>query len=177
MPSIYLIRHEEPELRGRFIGRTDSPLTAAGRESAVAKLGSVQVVALYVSPLQRARQTAEAIRCGVEPIVLPELAEIDLGEWEGLTWQEVEERWPNVACRKVAAWLGVTTPGGECWTDFCTRVDRALDRVLAGPKPAAIVAHMVVNAALAARLLGTDPKQFHQAYGEILICETPTEHP
>jgi broad specificity phosphatase PhoE len=167
MASILLIRHEEPEMRGRFIGRTDPPLTAAGRLAAESKLADVAVKALYVSPLRRALETAAAIRCGVEPIVIDELAEIDFGEWEGLTWKEIEQRWPGVACRKTEDWLGVTTPGGECWSDFDARVGRALDRILAGPKPAAVVAHMVVNAALAARLVGADPKRFNQKYGEI----------
>jgi len=173
MSSIFLIRHEEPELRGRFIGRMDPPLTPSGREAAVLKLGGLKVQAIYVSPLRRARQTADAIRCGVEPVILSELVEIDFGEWEGLTWRQIERRWPNTACRKVEDWLGVTTPGGECWSDLCARADRALERVLTGPKPAAVVAHMVVNAAIAARLFGTDPKRFHQNYGEILTCEAP----
>jgi probable phosphoglycerate mutase len=131
------------------------------------KLAAVAVKAIYVSPLRRAMETAAAIRCGVEPVVVEELAEIDFGEWEGFTWQEIEERWPGAACRKVEDWLGETAPGGECWTDFDARVGRALERILAGPKPAAVVAHMVVNAALAARLAGADPKRFHQQYGEI----------
>jgi broad specificity phosphatase PhoE len=177
MSCIYLIRHEEPEMRGRFIGRTDPPLTPAGRAGAALKLAGLDVAAIYVSPLRRARQTAEAIGGGRAAVVVPELAEIDFGEWEGLTWQEIQQRWPNAACRKVEDWLGVTTPGGESWIDFCSRIDRALDLVLAGPKPAAIVAHMVVNAALAARLLGTDPKQFHQEYGAVLACEISHEHP
>jgi broad specificity phosphatase PhoE len=163
--SILLIRHQEPELRGRFIGKTDPPLTPAGREAA-ACLADLRVAALYCSPLRRARETAAFIPG--ELIVVPELAEIWFGEWEGLTWQEIQERWPGVACRKVEDWLGVTAPGGECWTDFCARIDRALERILAGPRPAAVVAHMVVNAALAQRLLGQDPKQFRQQYGEVL---------
>jgi broad specificity phosphatase PhoE len=176
MPSIYLIRHEEPEMRGTFIGRTDPPLTAAGQQSAVAKLGGLEFAAIYTSPLRRARQTAEAIGGALTPIVIPELAEIDFGEWEGLNWVEIQQRWPDAACRKTEDWLGVTTPGGESWADFCTRIDRALQMVLAGPKPAAIVAHMVVNSAIAARLLGADPKRFHQDYGEILTCDAP-HHP
>jgi len=154
-------------MRGCFIGRTDPPLTPAGREAAVLKLAQIQVKAIYSSPLRRAVETAAAIRCGVEPVVIDELAEIDFGEWEGLTWQEIEARWPDAACRKVEDWLGETTPGGECWNDFDARIGRALERILAGPRPAAIVAHMVVNAALAARLAGADPKRFHQRYGEI----------
>jgi broad specificity phosphatase PhoE len=177
MSCLLLIRHEEPEMRGRFIGRTDPPLTAAGREAAAAKLAGLTVAALYVSPLLRARQTAEAIGGPVEPIVLPELAEIDFGDWEGLTWQEIQQRWPDAACRKIEDWLGAAPPGGELWCDFCARIDRALERVLAGPRPAAIVAHMVVNAALAARLLGRDPKQFRQEYGEILTCDLTHRDP
>src|SRR5262245_65287733 len=91
MPCIYLIRHEEPEMRGRFIGRTDPPLTPAGLEAAAAKLAGLEVAAIYASPLRRARQTAEAIG-GPAPIILPDLAEIDFGEWEGLTWQEIDRK-------------------------------------------------------------------------------------
>jgi broad specificity phosphatase PhoE len=176
MPTIYLIRHEEPEMRGCFLGRTDPPLTPAGSRAA-AKLAGLQVAALYVSPLRRARETAAAIGGPVAPVVLPELAEISFGEWEGLTWRQIEERWPDAACRKVEDWLGVAPPGGESWSDFRARVDRALTRVLAGPQPAAIVAHMVVNAALAERLLGRDPKRFRQEYGEILTCEISDPNP
>jgi broad specificity phosphatase PhoE len=166
--SIFLIRHQQPELFGRFIGQTDPPLTPEGR-TAAESLREVRVAALYSSPLRRARETASFIPG--EPIVIPELAEISFGDWEGLTWQEIQERWPGVACRKVEDWLGVTAPGGECWADFCARIDRALERILAGPRPAAVVAHMVVNAALAQRLLGRDPKHFRQQYGEILTCD------
>src|SRR4029079_4724815 len=108
MSSILLIRHEEPEMRGCFIGRTDPPLTTAGRDAAARKLSHLKVEAIYVSPLRRALQTAQAIRCGVEPVVIEELAEIDFGEWEGLTWQQIEQRWPAAACRKIEDWLGAT---------------------------------------------------------------------
>ncbi len=171
MPSVYLIRHEEPEMRGRFIGRTDPPLTIQGREAAAVKLCAVNVAAVYVSPLRRARQTAEAIACATPHIVLPQLAEIDFGEWEGLTWSEVEDRWPGASVRKIEDWLGVAPPGGESWAAFQARLEAPLAQVLAGPMPAAIVAHMVVNAALAQRLTGADPKSFRQEYGEITICE------
>lgn len=176
MPSIYLIRHEEPELRGRFIGRTDPPLTASGRDAAASKLGRLDVKALYVSPLLRARQTAETIPCAKPHIVLPQLAEIDFGDWEGLSWQEVEDRWPGAAVSKIEDWLGVAPPGGETWERFTARLETALLQILGGPMPAAIVAHMVVNAALAQKLTGADPKGFRQEYGEITICEHSVEH-
>ena len=175
MPSIYLIRHEEPEMRGTSSAARIRPYRG-GEAVGHRKTRGPGFAAIYVSPLRRARQTAEAIGERGVPVVIPELAEIDFGEWEGLNLVQIQERWPDAACRKTEDWLGVTTPGGESWVDFCVRVDRALDIVLAGPKPAAIVAHMVVNSALAARLTGSDPKRFRQEYGEINACEAPCQH-
>lgn len=170
MAVIYLIRHEEPTLRGRFIGRTDPPLSETGAAAALAKFSRFDPDALiYTSPLQRAQQTAAVFD---RPLVtIDEFAEIHFGDWENLTWPEIEARWPYVSSRKVADWIMTTPPNGEAWDDFRARVLRGLDRVLAGPRPAAIVAHMVVNAVLAERLLGRDPRTFVQQYGEILVCD------
>ena len=157
-------------MRGRFIGRMDPPLTAAGRASAAVKLASLNVRAIFASPLQRARQTAEHIRGDAELIVVPELAEMDFGEWEGLLWSEIQARSPEWAGRKLDNWFAFAAPGGEAWDAFRARMDRALERILAGPFPAAVVAHMLVNAVLAERLLGAEPGQFFQKYGEVLEC-------
>ncbi len=174
MSTIYLVRHEEPELRGRFIGRMDPPLTDAGRSAAAAKLCDLDVSTIFVSPLQRARQTAEHIRCEAQHVVvIPELAEMDFGEWEGLLWAEIQARSPEWAGRKLDNWFAFAPPGGEAWDQFRARIDRALDRILAGPFPAAVVAHMLVNAVLAERLLGAAPGEFFQKYGEILPCPAP----
>lgn len=171
--AIYLVRHEEPEMRGRFIGRMDPPLTPAGRESAARKLADLEVRTIFVSPLQRARQTAEHIRCEAPHVVVPELAEMDFGEWEGLLWAEIQARSPAWAGRKMDDWFAFAPPGGEGWTEFRTRIYRALERILAGPFPAAVVAHMLVNAVLAEHLLGAAPGQFFQKYGEVLACPLP----
>jgi broad specificity phosphatase PhoE len=174
MPAIYLIRHQEPAVRGCFLGRTDPPLSDTGRVAASA-LQELHVRSLFVSPLRRAQETAEAIRCGARAVLL-ELAEIGFGEWEGLTWEEIEQRWPDLARRKADDWLGVTPPGGETWQDFCARVDRALRQIRSSPHPVAVVAHQVVNAVLAARLAGTDPRNFQQDYGEVIVCEDALEY-
>ena len=50
-------------MRGRFIGRTDSPLTSEGRDAAASKLGALDVKAVYVSPLRRARRATTGTRC------------------------------------------------------------------------------------------------------------------
>jgi len=155
-------------LRGCLLGRTDPPLSERGRVAALS-LATLSVRSVFTSPLRRARETAEAIRAPLE--ILPELAEIDFGEWDGLTWREIERRSPELARRKVEDWFGVVIPGGEAWPDFRVRVERALDRALAAPAPVAIVAHVTVNAVLAARLMDADPRSFRQEYGEILTCE------
>ncbi len=166
---LYLIRHEEPEQRGVFLGRGDPPLSERGREDA-AKLAEISAAAVYSSPLRRALETAAAIDAPL--LILPELAEMDFGEWEGRTWQEIERGWPELAALKLADWLGTPAPAGETWAALAGRVNRALERILAGPMPAAVVAHLTVNAAIAAKLTGADPKEFQQDYGQIIVYDT-----
>ena len=57
---LYLVRHAEPTLAGRFIGRTDPPLSEAGRAQA-ASLATLRVDHVFVSPLRRAQETAEFV--------------------------------------------------------------------------------------------------------------------
>jgi len=175
MPTIYLIRHQEPAVRGCFLGRTDPPLSDAGRDAA-RKLCALQVRSIFVSPLRRARETAEAIPCDAPRVVLPELAEMDFGDWDGLAWDEIKQRWPEIARRKSEDWFGLTPPRGETWQSLCDRVDRALAQIRNAPGPIAVVAHITVNAALAARLRGTDPSTFQQNYGEVILCDDALEH-
>ncbi|MGH3747656.1 MAG: histidine phosphatase family protein, partial [Micromonosporaceae bacterium] len=78
---------------------------------------------LISSPLTRARQTAEEIAAliRVKVDIEPGLAECDFGEWEGLTFQEVRDRWPD----ELEAWLGSTSvrpPSGESMDDVAARV-------------------------------------------------------
>ncbi len=166
---LYLIRHQEPEQRGVFLGRGDPPLSERGREDA-ARLGAISAAAVYSSPLRRALETAAAIDAPL--IVAPELIEMDFGAWEGRTWQEIERGWPELAAGKLADWLTAPAPGGETWAALAARVERALERILAGPMPAAVVAHLAVNAAISAKLTGTNPKEFQQDYGQIIVCDT-----
>ena len=79
--------------------------------------------------------------------------------------------------RKAADWLGADVPGGEKWGDFEARVASALSRILAGPLPAAIIAHQGVNAHLARLLGGGAETAFQQGYCEILSYELPTDSP
>jgi alpha-ribazole phosphatase len=169
MQNLLLVRHAEPELTGVLLGRLDPPLSEAGVREAHAQLAGLEVRIVYSSPLRRALETAQMIDCGAPLQVLEELAEIGLGEWDGLRWRDIERRDPDLARRKLDDWFRVSPPGGEPWPAFARRAARALDRIRAGPFPAAVVAHLAVNALLAHLVTGLDPATFKQEY-----CQTQT---
>jgi broad specificity phosphatase PhoE len=162
---IYVIRHGEPTMRGVFLGTTDPGLSEQGREQA-SGLSVVEAAVVYASPRLRARETAAWVR-GPEAEILEGLGEIDFGEWEGMTWGEIEVAWPEESRKKQNHWLSVTPPGGERFEDFRVRVAQAWGRVLAGKRPAAVVAHLVVNAVIAELVTGQDPLTYMQGYAEV----------
>ena len=127
---IVVVRHGETEwsCEKRHTGRTDLPLTAEGREQAsslVAQLAGRSFAAVFVSPLQRARQTCEIAGFGDRAVVDPDLIEWDYGEFDGLTGVEIQQRIPG--------WTlfadGVI--GGETIDDVAARAKRVLARARA----------------------------------------------
>jgi probable phosphoglycerate mutase len=144
---IILVRHGETALtaQGRYSGRGDVPLSEQGEAQAMAAGGRVagiarEVAAVVTSPLSRCVRTAELIAAelgGVDVTVLPDLIECDFGEWEGLTFAEAQERWPDA----MAAWLestAVAPPGGESFEAVAARARAALATVL-GAYPSGVV--------------------------------------
>lgn len=128
---LVLVRHAETELNAqrRYSGRADVALSEAGRLQAVktaARLTTMagEVAAVVASPLSRCTATADRIAAelGVEPVLVePDLVECDFGEWEGLTFAEVRERWP----KRLNEWLAspsVAPPGGESFEVVASRV-------------------------------------------------------
>jgi broad specificity phosphatase PhoE len=170
MASLFLIRHDEPELKGVLLGQLDSPLSAAGRKHALHALSDVHVPIVWTSPLLRAKQTAALLNTK-QITELSNLREIDLGQWTGRTWHDIETSWPDLAQRKSSDWLGIAAPGGEDWPSFLTRVSTAVQTIRQGPSGAAVVAHQGVNAALTHLIAGRDPLIFTQEYGEVIHLE------
>jgi broad specificity phosphatase PhoE len=170
MAKILLIRHAEPEIRGVLLGQSDPPLSAFGREQAREALASLRPRIVWTSPLRRATETAAMIEntriCESE-----ELREIDMGEWTGLTWKQVEQSSDELARRKSADWFGVPAPGGESWPVFLSRVQLAWDLMRRGPANAAVVAHQAVHAALRYLIDGRNPVEFRQQYCEVISLE------
>lgn len=163
---IHLIRHAKPSITGVLLGRADVPLA----EGVTGACG-LEAAAVYSSPLRRARETADRLFPGREIIVMAELTEITLGEWDGLTWSEIDARWPDLAARKVEDWWSVTPPGGESRAEVERRAARAWITLADGPMPAAVVAHSGINAFLANLAGGAAVEDFQQGYLEIKSYE------
>jgi broad specificity phosphatase PhoE len=114
--TILLARHGESDWNRakRWQGWADRPLTARGREQAhelARRLEETELDAVYSSDLARARETAEIVARakGVTITTTPDLREVDVGSWSGLTRAEAEARFPEAYAR----WLS----GGEGWDD------------------------------------------------------------
>ena len=98
MKRVYLIRHGLPDFPGGIkmcIGTTDIPMGEKGLAQAVAMAGKLPpVTAVFSSPLTRAVQTAQAI--GLSVTVLEGLRELHAGVWDGLTFAEIRQRFPEL---------------------------------------------------------------------------------
>ncbi len=134
--KLLLARHGQTEWNAhrRFQGASDVGLSARGRSQAEALGRAVQsrrLAAAYASPLRRAVETAEiALRGRAVPLtVLPELAELGLGEWEGRTVDEIRSRDGDPYQRWIEAPLDSPPPGGEGLHDVCSRIRRAVEHI------------------------------------------------
>ncbi|MFF4013914.1 bifunctional RNase H/acid phosphatase [Streptomyces sp. NPDC001843] len=139
--TFVLLRHGEtpltPQKRFSGSGGTDPSLSDVGREqaqrvaAALARRGTIQ--AIVASPLTRTRETAGivAARIGLEVTVDDGLRETDFGAWEGLTFGEVRERYPD----DLNAWLAdpdaEPTGGGESFAATAARIATTRDKLVA----------------------------------------------
>jgi broad specificity phosphatase PhoE len=96
---LLLIRHAEVEARyqGVFGGRIDMELSPRGHEQAAALakyLLPKPLNAIYASPMKRVQQTLAPLLINgtPQPVILPDLREVDFGDWTGLTWDEVQAK-------------------------------------------------------------------------------------
>jgi probable phosphoglycerate mutase len=133
--KLLLVRHAQSawNAQGRWQGQADPPLSDRGRDEArVAADGLTGFGgSFFASPLLRAKQTAEIIS-GVHGdgsvLLEPDLREIDVGDFSGLTNDEIEKQFPDAWASLHAGRLE-TFPSGESREDFRVRVLGALDRL------------------------------------------------
>ncbi|MFG2914411.1 bifunctional RNase H/acid phosphatase [Kitasatospora sp. NPDC048298] len=172
--TFVLLRHGEtpltPEKRFSGSGGSDPELSDKGRwqaeraAEALAARGSVQAV--VASPMRRTRQTAETVaaRLGLEVRYEDGLREVDFGDWEGLTFAEVRERYPD----DLTAWLGSAkakpTGSGESFTTLTHRAGVARDKILAryAGKTVLVVSHVSPIKTLVRLALGAPPDSMYR---------------
>lgn len=152
-----VVRHGETRwnVEHRVQGHENSPLTAHGLAQAEAigqRLARERFDVLVASDLGRALQTAERIaaHCGLAVRADPRLRERSFGEGEGMTYDEIDARWPQVFSRGASTDPDAAIPGGETRRQFHERVGeafRALAREHEGRR-IAVVAHGGVLASL-----------------------------
>ncbi len=148
-PRLLLLRHGETEwnLQGRLQGRKNSPLTDLGRAQARQQgkiLKQIKGIARFdavCSPLGRAQETALLAlgAVGKLPRLEPEVAEINAGDWEGKTYEEImgaDSTWTDQDMMR----LFLTAPGGE---GFDTLHARCADFLSKLDRPTIVISHSV----------------------------------
>ena len=167
MKKVYLIRHGLPDFpdgKGMCIGTTDIPMGEAGLAQAAQMAEKLPAVtAVFSSPLTRAVQTAEAI--GLPVTTLPDLREMHAGEWDGLTFEEIRERYPELYAAR-AQDLTIPLPGAEDHTEALSRFTTAMVNAASlAPGDFAVVAHGGIIAQFLQQISG---KWYKPGYAEVL---------
>jgi len=170
---LILVRHGETEGESsiRYHGRTDVALSELGRAQmrlvgrAIETHRRAKTFArVFSSPLVRASEGARIVAGHSAPIVtIDEYAEVHFGLFEGLTADEIRERYPDEFARWNADRLAptYTYPAGESRAAFANRVERGLERMLALWTPrdddALLIAHRGVIRAIVRKLTTQEP--------------------
>ena len=151
---VILVRHGEPEAaaRGRCYGKLDVGLSGAGRLQIVDTtrfLACFGIAAIVASPRVRAVESAAIVAedRNLKVEVADDFAEIDFGDFEGLTYEEVERRFPDVYQQWMNAPTTVQFPNGESFAQMKARVLRRISELKARHQNQtfAVVSHGGVN--------------------------------
>ena len=170
---LILVRHGETEGESsiRYHGRTDVALSELGRaqmrlagRAIETRRGDRNFARVFSSPLVRASEGAQIVASAAAPLItIDEFAEVHFGLFEGLTADEIRDRYPDDFVRWNADRLapGYTYPEGESRAAFIARVERGLERMLTLWTPhdgdALLVAHRGVIRAIVRKLARQDP--------------------
>lgn len=134
---IHLIRHGEVAGAGapRYNGHADVPLSDVGIAQYHAlkpRLEHTPISACYTSDLVRCRTGADILgnHLNVTPVVEPALRELNIGVWEGMTWDDIKRRWPKEWKARLADIVNYRVPGGENLLDLEARIIPAIARII-----------------------------------------------
>src|SRR6266542_3849925 len=176
MPTrIYLVRHGATQLtaENRFSGAVGVELSDEGRAQ-VARLAPDHIAAVYTSPLSRTLETAQILARshGLGPVPDDGLREISHGRWEGLTRQEVEERFAE----EYAAWeadpFTFAPVGGESGLAVLARALPAVRRIATAHdgETTLVVSHKATLRLVLCALLGIDPRGYRDRLDQSPAC-------
>ena len=163
---VFVVRHGETAYsrERRFAGSRDIALSETGIaqcEAVAQRLATAVPAAVYASPLERARTSAEIIAKPHRLAVTVEAAfrEMAFGLWEGLTRDEVAARFPEASRTWRSAPHELRLDGGETLVDVAARVGRGLQalREGRGGQTLVLVTHAVVARLLVLAALGLGP--------------------
>lgn len=180
---VYLVRHgqvagfDQP----RYNGQADVALTELGVEQyhlLKERLADKNITACYTSDLSRC-STGAAIICqalGIEPSAHRELRELNIGIWEGLTWQEIKAEWPDGWRARLADLVNYRVPQGESLLDVEARVMPVVNQIVERHKgeEVLLVAHGGVNRIVLLNAIGaplTGLFNIEQNYGCLNIID------
>jgi len=160
---LFLIRHGQVEGHEakRYNGQKNVPLTAHGRQQldmVATRLAGVPLDAVWSSDLDRCRYGAERLAGprGLAVVYREGLRELHAGDWEGLTWEELQRLYPTEWQARLADIVAYRIPGGESFRDAAQRVLPELERLLAmhAGQNVALLAHGGVNRIILLDALG-----------------------
>lgn len=184
MARLFLVRHGNTEANSaeRFWGQTDVGLSAIGKQQAKKmrhRLASEEIESVYSSQLRRASLTARIIASShqLEVITCDELLEVNFGKVEGLTFNEIGQRYPELVKKWPMRDLSFKFPDGESIGEVNSRVMKFRDRLAkhAPEETVLVVAHAGVLRLLICHLLGIEPwhwRQLRTDLGSLSIVET-----
>ena len=181
--TVYLLRHGVVQsLSGgkRYIGWHDLPLSDSGLQQAADwadYFDGMGLEEICCSDLIRCRETAGIIgsRCSLEPHVLPELREVNLGAWEGRSFEAIKTRYAQAFQERGEHIADHRPPGGESFRDLLGRTWPVFEEVVRRlRKHTLIVTHAGVIRVLLCRLLGMPLRRLFsisQSYGALNIVD------
>lgn len=164
MKQIFFVRHGQTEWNAarRMQGQWNSDLNAQGHEQARVNgelLATLDIEALFVSPLDRTRQTAEIINRRLNlPISYDErIMEWDCGDWSGHLYTEVAEKWPDEWAALQADRFNYRGPNCENYPDMMQRATPFLEEMRQlDASRIAVVSHGMIGKVMISMLLGLD---------------------
>ncbi len=169
---VFLVRHGETQWNRelRVMGQLDIPLNDVGREQArrtAALLAGERFAAIYSSDLVRALETAQIIAAPhrLDVIALPELREARYGLWEGLTRDEVLQRFPEEYKMRQTDPENFRPSGGESRTELYERASKIFSELVARHphQKILLVSHGGTIRAILRSVLGLGPGNGHFA--------------